>query len=294
MRFRHFDNLRVFNIVARHGSFASAADELHLTKGAVSHQVRQLEAELGFPVFDRLPRGISLTRKGQELLTAANSAFGHLEQKIAELRQERSRALTIGVTTYFASRWLSPRLMEFMRTHPDIRLRIQPMIDLQNLKREGIDLAIRWGSGDWTDASIERLFACPAWPCGDAHALDRVRTQGLQAAFEQFTLLRDRKDSVAWSDWFQAAGLTYMGRSDTLIIPDPNVRVQAVIDGQGIALNDALVEAEIRAGKLHRLSDAELSDYGYYLAYPAGAMQNPDVEAFADWLKQIAGADRQS
>lgn len=288
MRFRHFDNLRVFNIVARHGSFASAADELHLTKGAVSHQVRQLEAELGFAVFDRLPRGISLTPRGSELLVTTSSAFGHLEQKISELRQEHGRALTIGVTTYFASRWLSPRLMEFMRTHPDIRLRIQPMVDLQNLKREGIDLAIRWGTGDWNDASVECLFACPAWPCGDAQALQQVRQLGLQAAFEKSTLLRDREDSVAWSHWFKAAGLNYMGRSDALIIPDPNVRVQAVIDGQGIALNDDLVEAEIQAGKLYRLSDVELSDYGYHLAYPAGAMQNPDVEAFATWLKQIA------
>ena len=288
MRFRHFDNLRVFNIVARHGSFASAADELHLTKGAVSHQVRQLEAELGFTLFDRLPRGISLTAKGRELLATTNSAFGHLEQKISELRQEQTRALTIGVTTYFASRWLSPRLMEFMRTHPDIRLRIQPMIDLENLKREGIDLAIRWGNGDWNDVSIEKLFACPAWPCGDEHSLKQVQELGLEAAFESFTLLRDREDSNAWSHWFKVAGLNYMGRADTLIIPDPNVRVQAIIDGQGIALNDGLVEAELQAGRLCRLSDAQLSDYGYYLAYTEDAMQNPDVEAFASWLKQIA------
>jgi len=287
MRFRHFDNLRVFNIVAQHGSFASAADELHLTKGAVSHQVRQLEMELEFAVFDRLPRGISLTSKGRELLTTATSAFGHLEQKISELRLEKTRTLTIGVTTYLASRWLSLRLMEFMRTHPDIRLRIQPMINLENLRREGIDLAIRWGNGDWSDVSIESLFVCPAWPCGDANALNQVQDLGLEAAFEKFTLLRDREDSTAWSQWFKVAGLNYMGRSDTLIIPDPNVRVQAVIDGQGIALNDKLVEAEIQAGRLYRLSDAQLSDYGYHLAYTADAMQNPDVEAFANWLKQI-------
>lgn len=288
MRFRHFDNLRVFNIVARHGSFASAAEELHLTKGAVSHQIRQLEQELGFALFERLPRGISLTPNGQELLATATAALTHVEQKISALRLEKTRTLTIGVTTYFASRWLSPRLMEFMRTHPDIRLRIQPMIDLQNLKGEGVDLAIRWGDGNWSDVSIEPLFACPAWPCGDSAALTQVRELGLEAAFGNFTLLRDRKDSTAWPQWFQAAGLPYMGRSDTLIIPDPNVRVQAVIDGQGIALNDGLVDSEIQAGRLHRLADAELSDYGYYLAYPPEAMSNPDVAAFADWLKQLA------
>lgn len=285
MRFRHFDNLRVFNIVAQHGSFSSAAEELHLTKGAVSHQIRQLEAELEFDLFKRLPRGISLTTRGQELLGATQSAFGGLEKKIEDLRQSRSRTLTIGVTTYFASRWLSPRLMDFMRAHPDIRLRVQPMIDLQNLNAEGVDLAIRWGCGGWNDVEIEKLFACPAWPCGDADALSQVRDLGVEAAFEKFTLLRDRQDSTAWSQWFKAAGLPYLGQTDTLIIPDPNVRVQAVIDGQGVALNDMLVDAEIEAGTLYRLSDTELSDFGYYLAYPPDAMSNPDVEAFADWLK---------
>ena len=287
MRFRHFDNLRVFNIVAEHGSFSSAADELHLTKGAVSHQIRQLEAVLGFDLFERLPRGISITPKGRDLLAETRSAFEGVEKKINELRLSKSRTLTIGVTTYFASRWLSPRLMDFMRAHPDIRLRVQPMIDLHNLKAEGVDLAIRWGNGAWTDVRIEKLFACPAWPCGDADTLNQVRQLGLETAFENFTLLRDREDSTAWSQWFDAAGLTYMRRTDTLIIPDPNVRVQAVIDGQGVALNDALVEIEIQAGRLHRLSDAELSDFGYYLAYPSDAVANPDVGAFADWLKQV-------
>lgn len=286
MRFRHFDNLRVFNIVAQHGSFSSAAEELCLTKGAVSHQIRQLEAELEFDLFNRLPRGISLTPKGQELLVATQSALGGLEKKIGELRQSNARTLTIGVTTYFASRWLSPRLMDFMRAHPDIRLRVQPMIDLHNLKAEGVDLAIRWGNGAWSDVEIEKLFACPAWPCGDANALRQVQDLGVEAAFENFTLLRDREDSTAWSQWFDVAGMTYMRRADTLIIPDPNVRVQAVIDGQGIALNDMLVDAEIQAGRLHRLCDAELSDFGYYLAYPSDATSNPDVEAFANWLKQ--------
>lgn len=288
MRFRHFDNLRVFNIVAQHGSFSSAAEDLHLTKGAVSHQIRQLEAELEFDLFKRLPRGISLTPKGLELLDATQSAFGGLEKKIEDLRRSRSRTLTIGVTTYFASRWLSPRLMDFMRAHPDIRLRVQPMIDLHNLKAEGVDLAIRWGNGAWDDVEIEKLFACPAWPCGDATALSQVRNLGLETAFENFTLLRDREDSTAWSQWFDVAGLPYLGQADTLIIPDPNVRVQAVIDGQGVALNDILVDAEIQAGRLHRLCDAELSDFGYYLAYPSDAMSNPDVGAFADWLKQVA------
>lgn len=287
MRFRSHDALRAFALVARHTSFSAAAEQMHVTKGAVSHQMRQLEDELGFTLFARNPRGIALTEKGQELLGAAQGAFLDIEAKIAELTQASAsaRALTIGVTTYFASRWLSPRLMDFMRQYPDIRLRIQPMIDLLDWKGEGIDLAIRWGNGHWRDMIIAPLFRCPAWPTGNADALAQVQSSGLKAAFESFTLLRDRDDSNAWSHWYGIAAIPYRKSVDSLIIPDPNVRVQAVIDGQGVALNDSLVTTEIEAGRLFRLSDHELSDYGYHLAYSAEAMSSPDVSAFADWLK---------
>lgn len=289
MRFRSYDALRAFTIVARHDSFSAAAADLHLTKGAVSHQMRLLERDLGFALFHRRPRGIVLTARGEHLLATARSAFETVEDRIEDVRRLASRTLTIGVTTYFASRWLSPRLMDFMRAHPDIRLRVQPMIDLMNWKTEGIDLAIRWGNGSWSDAAIEKLFACPAWPSGNAEALEQVRERGLTAAFEGFTLLRDRDDSTAWTQWYKMAGLPYRHRADTLIIPDPNVRVQAVIDGQGVALNDALIDAEIEAGRLFRLSPVELADFGYFLAYPPGSMSNPDVADFADWLRASAG-----
>ncbi|NNF78461.1 MAG: LysR family transcriptional regulator, partial [Rhizobiales bacterium] len=133
MRFRSFHRVPIFEAIARLGSFSAAADEVGLTKGAVSYQIKQLEAELGFPVFQRLARGIQLTAQGADLLSTARSALETIERKIEHLRKAEDRILTIGVTTYFASRWLSPRLMEFMLMHPGVRLRIQPMIDLLNL-----------------------------------------------------------------------------------------------------------------------------------------------------------------
>ncbi|SPH23495.1 Glycine cleavage system transcriptional activator [Defluviimonas aquaemixtae] len=292
MRFHHYDSLRIFSIVARHKSFAAAAEELNLTKGAVSHQIRGLEQALGFPLFNRLPRGISLTPKGQDLWMTLGAAFDTVEARIADLRMASERPITIGVTTYFASRWLSPRLMLFMKTHPRVRLRIQPMIDLSELGAEGIDLAIRWGRGDWTDVTIRPLFLCPAFATGppEAHAL--IREVGLEAAIGKLTLLADRSGSRAWEDWNRLAGLRFTNRTDVLTIADPNVRVQAVIDGQGIALNDALVEREIEAGLLVRLTDHQLDDYGYFLAHEPGATRDPHVGAFADWLLQMATASK--
>lgn len=284
MRFRHYDSLRTFLVVARHQNFSSAAEELHLSKGAISYQIRQLENELGFSLFDRLPRGIALTSQGQEMATVAQEGFDGIERKITNLRHAQSRTLTIGMSTYFASRWLSPRLMQFMAAHPDIRLRVQPMVDLINSPDDEVDLTIRWGNGKWTDCKTVPFLSCPAFPTGNAEAMERVTSLGHEKAFRSFALLRDRKDSAAWFEWFNAAALKYEGHSESLIIPDPNVRVQAVIDGQGVALNDALVQSEIEAGRLFRLSDVALIEYGYFLAYDDDALANPDVAQFVDWI----------
>lgn len=288
MRFQHYDSLRIFSIVARHASFAAAAEELNLTKGAVSHQIRGLEHALGFPLFNRLPRGISLTPKGQELWMTLGVAFDAVEARIADLREAPARPVTIGVTTYFASRWLSPRLMLFMKAHPRVRLRIQPMIDLSELGAEGIDLAIRWGCGDWTDVAIRPLFLCPAFATGAPEALAMIDDLGLEAALGRLTRLADRSGARAWADWHRVAGLRYSSRTDMLTIADPNVRVQAVIDGQGIALNDALVARELEDGRLRRLASHQLDNYGYFLAHEPGATRNPDVAAFAEWLLQAS------
>ena len=287
MRLRQYDNLRTFTIVARHQSLAAAAQELLLTKGALSHQIRNLEQELGFPLFHRHSRGIVLSNRGREILTTAEAAFEQIERQAAALKGDVQQTLTIGTTTYFASRWLSSRLMDFIQHHPDIRLRIQPMVKLTNLRQQGVDLAIRWGTGRWTDCRIEKLFSCPAWPSGNITALRAIERVGLEEAFSNFTLLRDHEDSNSWSEWYRRAGLMPTQRSDTLIIPDPNVRVQAVLDGQGVALNDDLVDQEIKDRKLFRLSEIELEQYGYFLAFDNHTTENENVDLFVDWLRSL-------
>jgi DNA-binding transcriptional LysR family regulator len=287
IRFQNFDSLRVFSIVARHESFSSAALELNLTKGAVSYQIRELELALGFSLFDRLSMGVSLTRKGRELWMSSKIAFDAIETRIDELREVPKTAITIATTTYFASRWLSPRLMMFMKNHPQVRLRLQPMIDLMDLQNEGVDLAIRWGRGEWTDMPIRRLFDCPAFATGAPEALALIKTEGLASAMDKLTLLSDRSGSAAWEDWHKVAGLSFKAREAVLTIPDPNVRVQAVIDGQGIALNDDLIGPEMDAGRIVRLSEHQVDEYGYFLVHEPDALIKPDVAAFAEWILSI-------
>lgn len=290
MRFKHYENLRTFTVVARHGQISSAAEELNLTKGAVSHQIKALEAELGFDLFQRLPRGVRMSQRGRRLLETARSAFEALDRQIDVLRDEQRFLVTLGLSTYLASRWLSPRLMDFIKLHPSIRLRIQPMIDLFDLERDGIDIAIRWGKGDWTDMAIDPLFRCPAYPVAAPAIVERIERVGLEEAMSAATLLDDRDGSTAWAEWLDLAGLPQRIRRRSLTIPDPNVRVQAVIDGQGIAINDRFVASEIDAGLLRRISDVELTGYGYHLALPTGAPDNPAVASLARWLKEIASS----
>ena len=274
-------------MVAKYNSLSDAAEQAHLTKGALSQQIKRLEMELGFDVFERSSKGIKLTTKGQELLGIANRSFQQIEDKVSQLGSVSDHTLTIGVTTYFASRWLSPRLMRFMQANPEIRLRIQPMIDLANFAGQDVDIAVRWGDGNWIDCEIEKLISCPAWPTGNREAYELVEKHGMENAFAGFTLLRDREDSNVWSEWYEVAGLSETMRLDTLIIPDPNVRVQAVLDGQGIALNDSLVDDEINNGKLFRLSSIELENYGYFLAYDKSALEKPEINAFIEWITTL-------
>lgn len=285
--FRHHDSLRLFVEIAQYSSFSEAADALHMTKGAISYQIKTLEADLGLMLFERNSRGVVLTMEAQELLTTCGLHYRAIESELANLKGSENQPLTVGMSSYFASRWLSPRLMGFMQKHPDIQLRIQPMTQLFDLDRQGVDVAIRWGNGAWSDVDIVPLMPMPAWPVGNHAAAEKVRRIGLERAFSEFTLLRDHDDSNAWSDWFDAAGLPHQARKDTLIIPDPNVRVQAVIDGQGIALNDALVARELGDGQLVRLSDVELTSYGYFLARPRSANRAKRVDAFIGWLQQL-------
>ena len=288
MKFRSYEALRVFNVAARTLSFTQAGSQLNLTKGAISYQIKRLEEDLGFRVFNRTRSGISLTDNGSRVLQLSQSIFDTFEVEVEKLKKQNNPRITIGMSTYFASRWLASRLMDFTASYPTIGIRLQPMIDLVDLKHENIDLAIRWGNGNWSDMHIEPLFNCPAIATAGKTITADIKTNGLAQVIAQATLLHDRDDSSAWQQWHSKANLPYRSNRDDLVIPDPNVRVQAVINGQGLALNDSLVNDEINEGKLFKISSIELEDYGYYLAYDDGALEYPELRYFRDWISQAA------
>ena len=291
MPFRSYDTLRVFTVVARYESVTAAAQELNLSKASVSYQIRKLEDELGFAVFDRKGQRLHISLKGEKLMHSAQLAFGQLDRGIRELKETAPEMITIGALTYFFSRWLSSRLMLFMEANPSIAVRVEPITGIDDLAQSEIDVAVCWDVGNWdkSDHELDRtlLFNCPARPTANASVTEQVKRIGLEQALREIPLLADSSGSGGWEEWHQLAGLQYRPMQNRLVIPDSNDRVQAVIDGQGIALWDDLVQNELDSGELFFVSELAIETAGYYLSSSSPASERSTAaETFIKWIQQ--------
>jgi DNA-binding transcriptional LysR family regulator len=284
MRFRSYDALKIFDAVARTLSMTKAADEVHQSKGSISYQINKLEAELGFRLFERAHAKLGLTEEGRRLWHVSQTAMSQIDREIEDLRGTASGAVTVGALTYFSSRWLSPRLTRFFEANPGISLRIEPINSVDMMRSVKVDMAILWGIDGWEGHKSELLLSLPAVPTASRAVAEQVRQLGLAEAVRQLPLLGDSSGDSGWRAWHAAAGLPYAPSRSSLTIPDSNSRVQAVVDGQGIALWDDLVAPEIDDGTLVRLSDVGVKDAGYRILFTERPMSQ-SAEAFLDWLR---------
>ena len=284
MRFRSYDSLKIFDTVARSLSMTKAADEVHQSKGSISYQVGKLEADLGFRLFERAHATLELTEEGRRLWHVSQTALSQIDREIEDLRGTTSGAVTIGALTYFSSRWLSPRLTRFFEANPGISLRIEPLNSVDMMRSLKIDMAVLWGIGGWEGHKSELLLSLPAVPTANRVLAQQVKQLGLAEAVRQLPLLGDSSGDAGWRAWHKAAGLPYAPSRASLTIPDSNSRVQAVVDGQGIALWDDLVASEFGDGTLVRLSDVRVENAGYFLVF-TDQPKSQSAEAFLDWLR---------
>ena len=284
MRFRSYDSLKIFDTVARSLSMTKAADEVHQSKGSISYQGGKLEAHLGFRLFERAHATLELTEEGRRLWHVSQTALSQIDREIEDLRGTTSGAVTIGALTYFSSRWLSPRLTRFFEANPGISLRIEPLNSVDMMRSLKIDMAVLWGIGGWEGHKSELLLSLPAVPTANRVLAEQVKQLGLAEAVRQLPLLGDSSGDAGWRAWHKAAGLPYAPSRASLTIPDSNSRVQAVVDGQGIALWDDLVASEFGDGTLVRLSDVRVENAGYFLVFTDQPMSQ-SAEAFLDWLR---------
>ena len=286
------NSLRFFEAAARHLSFTRAADELHVTQAAVSHHIKLLEQHFGVRLFRRLTRRLLLTDEGQTLLPVVQACFERLAASTKILAEtQRGGPLTVMLRPFFAARWLAPRLSRFWQRHPDIDLLLHHSNELLGFDAESIDMAVRWSQGEWTDVENELLLNVAITPVCSPQLLSGPRPLRTVDSLRYHTLLHEQNYDT-WKKWLKAAGARKVNARHGSIIDDSNVRIQAAIDGQGVAMGaPVLLDDDLATGRLVAPFELMLDDWAYYIIYPSGALSKTNVKAFRDWLLEEAAAD---
>ncbi len=286
--------LRAFEAAARHKSFTAAARDLFVTHGAVSRQVQHIEEFLGRRLFERLPRGIALTEEGREYAVAVRRAFEQIGEASDAIRarEDEKQILTISTTPRFAVGWLVPRLHLFQRDYPQYGIRISSTTRLVNFERERIDVAIRYGRGNWPGLAITRLFDHEEVPVCSPALLEGSDALKSPEDLDRVRLLHDGSYQY-WASWLKYAGISNVDPHEGWVIDDPNAIFEAAMQGQGVALaNPRTIETELRDGKLVKPFDIVLAtDVAAYAVCPEQTADDPKIRAAIDWL--VAQAEAQ-
>lgn len=289
--------LRTFEVAARHLSFTKAAAELHVTQGAVSQQIKQLEASLGFALFHRGPRGLKLTDKGEELAATAESVFRRLFDKVEELRQPQDAGiLTVSVSPSLAVKWLIPRLGRFYQDHPevDVRIRPDPMVIDVLAEADTVDMAIRFGQGPFPGLEAlpfmhETVFAVASPELlAKGPPLQHPRDLARHTLLHSDSVRLEVNSMANWEVWLALLNVTGVNPKGGPTFPSSYMLLQAAMHGQGVALTwAALADDDLRAGRLVRLFDRAIEgSMSYFALTTEAAARKPKVVAFRDWLVQ--------
>lgn len=280
--------LVAFEAAGTHGNFTLAARELKVTREAVSMQIRTLETELGLRLFTRQQRGVTLTDAGRVLHAKVSRSLRQISEACNDLRTEREASLTLTTSVAFGSCWLVPRLLEFQKSHPDIKLRLIETDDCIDLAQNDVDFGLRYGKGTWPKLNSVKLFEEAFFPvCSPDHAkaLDLHSVDALQDA----TLLHLGGGAHAWEDWgkffaLSKARFPMPGRG--LWFNNYDNLLKAAVGGQGVALGwTRLVEDLLRDGRLIcPLSQEFHTGNGYYLVESPGVARSTAQTAFRDWV----------
>jgi LysR family glycine cleavage system transcriptional activator len=279
--------LRALDSFARHGSVWKAADELHLTRSAVSHQLRLLERDLGFQLLNRIGTRIELTEQGlgyaldirKALNTIAGSAVRHSNRGV-------SGTVKVCCTPGFASSWLCSHISSFREIHPDVRLSIATPARLDDVSNPDVDVFISFGAGYWPDMKVELLVEVEFTPLCSPVLINK--NLGLSDPSDlRKTCLLHLVDTDDWENWLTTAGVDPSFGKSGIIFSDMNLVYSATTSGQGIAMGDEFIcRTAMETGQLVRPFDINIkSKRSYYLVVSEAKADNQTVMAFCDWLK---------
>ncbi|WP_276313930.1 LysR family transcriptional regulator [Vreelandella venusta] len=281
--------LRAFEASARHLNFTRAAEELCVTQAAVSHQVKLLENQLQVPLFIRLPRGLMLTQEGELLLPVLESSFDQMAHTLDRLGESSYReVLNVGVVGTFAVGWLLPRLEDFQKKYPFVDLRLSTHNNRADLAGDGLDVAIRFGTGAWHGTAAQPLLpASLSVMCTPAIAA-RLTTP---ADVLGETWLRSYR-ADEWTQWLLAAGLPGSLPVTKSIVFDSSIAmVEAALQGAGVALAPPLMFSRyLTSGELQQPFDISVSLGGYWLTRLQSRAETHAMAAFREWLMTATNA----
>ena len=288
------NSLRAFESSARHLSFTKAAEELNVTPAAISQQVKLLENYFSVKLFKRLTRALKLTAEGQTILPILSEGFDKLAEADTVLRNHQlDNILMVSVAPAFGAKWLLPRLDLFREFAPEYEIRIDATTITVDFNRENVDVALRYGSGDYPGLVSECLITERIVPvCSPALLQGRYPIK-TPADLQHHTLLQsmpvnDQESFTNWHSWLKAAGIHDVPAADGPRFNLSSMLVQAAIEGQGVALVDYhLAAKDIQKGLLMQLftDDIEqISRFSYYLVYPEHHLEYPKVKVFRQWI----------
>jgi LysR family glycine cleavage system transcriptional activator len=285
--------LKAFEAAARHESFTRAAEELCVTQGAVSHQVKALEAELGLKLFNREHQRLLITEGGRAYLAVVRDAFDRIADGTQRLLQRQSGgALTVSTSPNFAAKWLVHRLGRFAEAHPEIDLRVSASLHHIDFAREDIDLAIRHGDGTASGLHVTRLCAEELFPACSPKLLNGRNPLRKPSDLGRFPLLHVN-DRQGWSQWLDFAGVAGVDRSRGPVLNQASMAIDAAVDGQGVVLaRTALAAWDLIGGRLVRPFDMAMPvSYAYWIVCSKAVAKLPKIVAFSDWLLAEAAED---
>jgi LysR family transcriptional regulator, glycine cleavage system transcriptional activator len=289
--------LRAFEAAARHLSLTKAAAELNVSPGAVSHQIRGLEALLGVELFERRARAVVLTASGKLLYPGLQTGFLHIREAVAGLKpSDNERVLVISTPPGLTSKWLAGRLYRFSSAHPEIDTRISSSLNNANFATDGVDLAIRNMPDEPPhDAALvmEKLVSLSLVPVCSPKLIESSGPLDTAARIARAPLIHDdtltsRAPVPTWSDWFAAAGLAHVEIARGLSFNSADHALDAASEGAGVLLvQNILAYDMLRGGRLVIPVKLALpSGRAYFLVRPKRARERPQARAFIDWLKQ--------
>jgi LysR family glycine cleavage system transcriptional activator len=285
--------LRAFEAAARHLSLTKAADELAVTPGALSHQIKALEARLGAKLFQRTARGLAFTDLGRDYLPVVRDAFDRLAAGTDTLfGSAQAATLTLSVSPNFAAKWLVPRLGRFAAAHPAIDLRIAASTEHVDFAASDVDLAVRHGDGNWPELAVAKLADEQVIPVASPRLAAGKPPLNRPRDLKAHTLLH-APGPVDWRAWAEASGLSGLDVRRGPRFNQASMAIEAAVDGVGVALaRTALAAQDLAAGRLVQpFGPALKAPFAYYIACPAPVANRPKIRAFREWLLAEAAED---